>query len=170
MIRETCIEDRAALLALYPEVFPEEDLRPLVAALLALGEGCLSLVDVEGGAPVAHVAFTRCGTVRGTNTGALLGPLAVAPGHQRQGRGRAILLSGLERVAAQGVQQVFVLGDPGYYKRFGFRAEKAVATPFPIPEAWAAGWQSLTLPGCAPLPAGTLLVPAAWRDPALWAP
>ncbi|MEL6577827.1 MAG: hypothetical protein AAFQ81_18240, partial [Pseudomonadota bacterium] len=68
------------------------------------------------------------------------------------------------RVAAQGVQQVFVLGDPGYYKRFGFRAETAVATPFPMPEDWAAGWQSLTLPGCAPLPAGTLLVPAPWRE------
>ncbi|MEL6765990.1 MAG: N-acetyltransferase [Pseudomonadota bacterium] len=170
MILETCIDDTAALLALYRDVFPDEDLRPLVAALLALDRGCLSLVALESGTPVAHIAFTRCGTTPGESTGALLGPLAVAPGHQRQGRGTAILKSGLDLLAEQGVRQIFVLGDPGYYGRFGFRPETAVATPLPIPEDWASAWRSLTLAGRAPLPPGTLIVPKPWMDPALWAP
>jgi putative acetyltransferase len=62
-----------------------------------------------------------------------------------------------------------VLGDPAYYARFGFRPERGVAPPFPIPEAWAEAWQGLALAPDAPAPQGRLTVPAPWADPALWA-
>lgn len=160
-IRESRDEDRDALLALSVRAFPDEDLRPLVAALLDC-PACLSLCAMEAGAAVGHAVFTRC------DAGALLGPVAVAPERQRAGLGSTLLRDGLERLRAQDVAQVFVLGDPAYYRRFGFTPERAVTPPYPIPEAWADAWRSLRLGDRAPLAPGALRVPAPWRDPALW--
>lgn len=60
-----------------------------------------------------------------------LGPIAVAPGHQRQGVGARLITRALELVAAAGVPAVFLYGDPDYYGRFGFldAATWAVTTP-----------------------------------------
>ncbi|MEY8842115.1 N-acetyltransferase, partial [Cribrihabitans sp. XS_ASV171] len=77
---------------------------------------------------------------------------------------------GLDRLAAEGVRQVFVLGNPGYYGRFGFEAERQVTPPYPLPEAWGGAWQSLVLEGREPLPAGPLEVPGPWRNEAFWLP
>ncbi|MEM8699183.1 MAG: N-acetyltransferase, partial [Pseudomonadota bacterium] len=75
---------------------------------------------------------------------------------------------GVERLREIGTRQIFVLGDPAYYRRFGFRPEKAVTPPCPIPEDWAPAWQSLTLSD--PIAQGKLHVPAPWLTPAYWAP
>ncbi|MEM8665826.1 MAG: hypothetical protein AAGF49_17100 [Pseudomonadota bacterium] len=68
-----------------------------------------------------------------------------------------------------GVQKVFVLGDPAYYERLGFKMETEVATPQPIPDDWATAWQSISLTGTARF-AGKLDAPDPWREPKLWAP
>ncbi|MEO1456199.1 MAG: N-acetyltransferase [Pseudomonadota bacterium] len=167
-IRETTPDEVAAVLALYPVAFPEEELRPLVAALLEAGPDVLSLAGVDGASVVGHVLFTRCGG--GERTGALLGPLGVHPDHQRQGLGTALVRAGLSRLEEAGTAQVFVLGSPGYYGRFGFLPERGVCPPYPLPEAWAEAWQSLLLAERAPLPAGPLPLPDPWMDAALWAP
>lgn len=167
-VRETAPGETARLLALYPHAFPEEELRPLVSALLSLEDGVLSLGGFEGEEAVAHVLFTLCGTGQDTRTGALLGPLGVTPRLQRKGWGSHLVRAGLARLAEQGVRQVFVLGDPVYYGRFGFRPEREVSAPCPLPADWAEAWQSLPLAGRGPLAPGRLGVPAPWMDPALW--
>ncbi|MFC3614406.1 GNAT family N-acetyltransferase [Lutimaribacter marinistellae] len=164
-IRETRAVDRTKLLALYPKAFPEEDLTAVVAALLDR-EDVLSLTAVAGD-PIGHVAFTRCGPDR---SGALLGPLAVSPDNQAAGIGTALVRAGFDRLTEGGVHQVFVLGDPSYYQRFGFEAEHSVEPPYALPAEWDGAWQSVSLAGRAPLPAGPLSLPAPWMDRSLWAP
>jgi putative acetyltransferase len=168
-IRESTARDGAAIDKLYPEVFPDEDLRPLVKSLLRDTPGVLSLVAVGGGAVIGHVAFTRCAVGDGSGAAALLGPLAVAPAWQGRGVGSALVRTGFERLHAGGFDQVFVLGDPAYYRRFGFEADTAVAPPHPVPDEWRTAWQSVKLHRDAPTRQATLRVPKAWDEPALWA-
>jgi putative acetyltransferase len=179
-IRDTRPDDLAAIERLYADAFPDEELRPLVRTLLQETPGVLSLAataetDAEteaaagaGPALVGHVAVTPCAVRGAAARAALLGPLAVAPARQRSGIGRALVDAGLDRLRGAGVARVFVLGDPGYYRRFGFAPERAVTPPYPLPGAWGDGWQSLAL---APAPLhGALEVPPAWAEPAYWAP
>lgn len=167
-IRESAPADRAAIEALYPEVFPQEDLLPLVGTLLREGGSVLSLVALRGVALVGHGVFTMCSIEGSSARAALLGPLAVAPAAQQQGIGSAIVRTGLQRLERDGVVSVFVLGDPAYYRRFGFTPETRVAPPYALPEAWRGAWQSRRLGTMAPPEAGTLCVPRPWREPALW--
>jgi len=166
-IREGTPGDRAEIFALYPRAFPDEDLLPLLRTLLD-EIGVLSLVAIAEGRLAGHVAFTECGISDGERKLALLGPVAVAPERQRQGIGGALIREGLDRLAGRGVSRVFVLGDPAYYGRFGFRPERRVQPPYPLPEEWRDAWQSQPLGEEKPAPAGTLVVPPCWRDPALW--
>ena len=108
---------------------------------------------------VGHVIFTRCGIGEGSNDAALLAPLAVAPDRQRQGIGSAIVQAGLQRLPTIGVDQVYVLGDPAYYGRLGFRPEVGVTPPYPLPAEWQEAWQSINLAPSRPDRQGKLSVP-----------
>ena len=100
----------------------------------------------------------------------MLAPLAVDPAVQRQGVGTALVQEGVRRLTDLGFAKLFVLGDPGYYRRHGFAAETAISPPYQLPEEWAGAWQGLPLgEGVADL-AGTLRVPEPWQDKALWLP
>lgn len=165
-IRDTALEDLAALEALYPAAFPDEDLLPLVRGLLVEPAGLISLGAYSDGDLIGHVIFTHC-TAGGAPVG-LLAPLGVHPDWQRGGIGSALVHEGIARMRSEGVRQVCVLGDPGYYGRFGFAAEAAIEPPYRLPPEWAGAWQSVLLEG-EPL-AGTLTPPAPFRDPALWLP
>lgn len=164
ILRDATPDDLPALLALYPLAFPDEDLRPLLHRLAAV-PGVLSLVATDGVTLAGHLAMTPClpaGAV-------LLGPVAIAPARQLQGLGRRLITEAARRMAAQGAVQVQVLGDPGYYARLGFRPDRTLASPFALPPDWDGAWQVMPLTD-APLLTGTLQVPAAWDDPALWGP
>lgn len=52
-----------------------------------------------------------------------LGPVSVAPDLQGRGIGSALIQEGLSQVRASGAKGCVVLGDPGYYLRFGFRQD-----------------------------------------------
>ena len=71
-------------------------------------------------------------------------------------------------LAALGVERIFVLGDPAYYRRFGFEPERRIAPPYELPEAWADAWRSTAIGSGPPLAPGALRVPPPWADPALW--
>ena len=169
-IRTSNDDDRRALEALYPLAFTDEDLLPLVRELLDQGKPPLSLVALADGRLVGHVIFTPCSVARWAEPLSLLAPLAVTPESQGQGVGSALVRAGLARCLAAGATYAFVLGDPGYYARFGFAAERGVRTPYPIPAEWATAWQSVRLTDDAPPLEGTLQVPPPWQQRALWAP
>jgi putative acetyltransferase len=62
-----------------------------------------------------------------------LGPVAVRTARQGQGVGSALVRQANARARELGFDIIFVLGDPGYYSRFGFSV--AEAAPFPSPYA-----------------------------------
>lgn len=56
----------------------------------------------------------------------LLGPLAVEPAQQGRGIGKALVRHGLNEAARQGHALCVVVGDPSYYRPYGF----APASPY----------------------------------------
>ena len=172
VIREVGARELDAVLALYPKAFPDEDLRSLVTALATGTADTVSLAAFAGGEPVGHAVFTLFdgGASTHDGRGALLGPLGVHPAWQQRGIGTSLVRDGLSRLAASGVRQVFVLGDPGYYARHGFGAETRIRPPYELPGEWNGTWQSLALKGAAPLAGERIHLPVEWMDPALWRP
>jgi putative acetyltransferase len=88
------------------------------------GDLVLALVAERSGCVAGYVAFPRLSLRNGESAirAAGLAPLGVAPQWQRQGIGGALVREGLARLKAAGEALVFVLGDPAYYRRFGFVA------------------------------------------------
>ncbi|RRH75084.1 GNAT family N-acetyltransferase [Falsigemmobacter faecalis] len=89
----------------------------------------LSLVAVSEGGLSGHIAFS--GVKIGGQAGAWygLGPLSVAPDRQGQGIGSALLRAGLDRLQGLNAAGVVVLGDPGFYGRFGFAVRAGLRYP-----------------------------------------
>src|SRR5262245_18720352 len=101
----------------------------LVDRLRGDGDALISLVAVAGnGELVGHVLFSRL-PIEGPRTraaeAAALAPLAVRPEHQRKGIGSALTKAGIGACAARGVAAIVVVGDPKFYRRFGFSTEAA---------------------------------------------
>ncbi len=107
----------------------------------------LSLVADDGGVIVGHAAFSPV-RIDGRDCGWFgLGPVSVAPARQRGGIGGALIRQGLAALRAEGAAGCVVLGDPGYYRRFGF-ATGGLRYPGPPPEYF------LQLALCGDAPAG----------------
>jgi len=91
----------------------------------------LSLVAVGAGEVIGHVVCTR-GHV-GVAPVLALGPLSVRPDCQRRGAGSALMHAVLGAADALGEPLVALLGEPAYYRRFGFRpaADYQITPPRP---------------------------------------
>lgn len=74
------------------------------------------------------------------------GPLSVRPDSQGRGVGGALMNAVLGAADALGEPLVALLGDPGYYWRFGFRASSECGITPPVPE-WGRYFQVRTLAG-----------------------
>ncbi|UXY14534.1 N-acetyltransferase [Chitiniphilus purpureus] len=93
----------------------------LIEALGDAGHVTLSLVAADDHGEVAgHVLFSPVGIPGVAGLAVGLAPIAVAPEYQRRGLGAALVREGLRQLHGDGVAAVVVLGDPGYYRRFGF--------------------------------------------------
>jgi putative acetyltransferase len=79
-----------------------------------------SLVAVSNGELVGNVVFSDV-SIDGKSGWVGLGPVSVKPGLQRVGVGSALINAGLERIRNQGAEGCVLVGDPGYYQRFGFK-------------------------------------------------
>lgn len=169
-IRHSRPDDLASIARLYPQAFPDEDLLPLVRHLLTQEPDILSLVAEAEQSLSGHILFTICGLTGTDVRAALLAPLAVAPAWQRQGVGTALIRESLRQLQSAGVDQVYVLGDPAYYGRTGFKPESGIAPPYPLPDEYRDAWQSLSLGSAPPLDHGPLKLPQVWMQPALWGP
>ena len=80
----------------------------------------LSLVAEDGGEVVGYLAASdaRIGAMSGWG---LIGPVAVLPSRHGEGIGSALMTEAIQRLRA-GSKGAALVGDPGYYGRFGFRA------------------------------------------------
>jgi putative acetyltransferase len=124
-IRQECPEDVDAIRDLITFAFKgaphsSQTEAAIVAALRREGALTLSLVAIEDGALVGHVAFSPV-TINGETNGWYgLGPVAVRSERQRRGIGRALIQEGLDHLREMNAEGCVVLGNPAYYSRFGF--------------------------------------------------
>jgi putative acetyltransferase len=92
----------------------------IVDALRNAGALTISLVAVDEGVIVGHIAFSPV-TINGAANGWYgLGPVSVLPDRQRSGIGQTLIRTGLEHLRRINAQGCVVLGEPAYYGRFGF--------------------------------------------------
>lgn len=134
-LRDEAPSDAPAVAALLRAAFGGEDEAGLVADLRAAGGALVALVaEGPGGEVVGHVMFSPLEIAREGQApilAAALAPLAVAPAWQRRGIGAALAEAGLARCRDLGVPGAVVLGDPAYYRRFGFDAARAAGFSAP---------------------------------------
>lgn len=121
IVRPETPEDAAAVRDVETRAFDRAGEAALVDALRDAGKATVSLVATVDGRVVGHVLFSPV-TLDGAPLGLGLAPLAVDPDVQRRGVGIALVRAGLDAARAAGHGVVVVLGDPAYYRRFGFVA------------------------------------------------
>lgn len=92
----------------------------IVAALRRVGALTVSLVAESDGMIIGHIAFSPVFISGEISSFHALGPLAVSPGRQRKGVGRALVRAGLDALRRAGWRGCLAVGDPAYYRRFGF--------------------------------------------------
>jgi putative acetyltransferase len=132
LIRQEMPIDGAPIRRVHLESFPTAAEADLVDQLREDGDVAISLVTEADTAVVAHVLFSP---MTAPFRALSLAPVAVLPAYRRQGLAAGLIQAGLVQAATQGWNAVFVLGDPAYYKRFGFDAglASAFASPYAGP-------------------------------------
>ena len=110
----------------------------IVDHLRSAGALTVSLVAELDDRLAGHVALSPV-TIAGSDRGWFgLGPIAVLPEYQGQGIGAALIEAGLAELRRHGAKGCVLLGDPGYYRRFGFRADPRLTLPDVPPEYFQA--------------------------------
>jgi putative acetyltransferase len=160
IVRACQTRDSAAIRSLLVAAFAGPAEADLVDRLRASGDLVLSLAAERSGQMVGYAAFPRLDLETAERTVPVCGlaPLAVRPACQRQGVGAQLVRHGLATLRERAEALVFVLGDEGYYGRFGFSAAQAAgfASPYAGPH-----FQALRLSPAAPQ-AGTVRYPRAF--------
>ncbi|MFB2837529.1 GNAT family N-acetyltransferase [Floridanema evergladense] len=93
----------------------------IIHALRAAGVLTISLVAEIDRKVVGHIAFSPVTISDGTAGWYGLGPISVLPDYQKQGIGKTLINEGLSLLKDMGAQGCALVGDPNYYKRFGFK-------------------------------------------------
>ncbi len=159
LIRREAPTDVDAVDEVHARAFASDLMLPVEVALLrALRASsswlpALSLVAEDGsGQLVGHVVCTR-GRVERTAAVAL-GPIGVLPDHQGRGVGTALMHSVIAAADASNEPLVALLGEPAFYRRFGFvpGADLAIAAP---ELDWGDYFQVRVLSAYRPAMAGT---------------
>jgi putative acetyltransferase len=110
----------------------------IVRELRKAGQLAISLIADDGGAVVGHVALSPVSISDGTLNWYGLGPISVLPEHQRRGVGSRLMREALRRLRDSGASGCVLLGEPGYYRRFGFIADPRLILPGVPPEYFQA--------------------------------
>jgi putative acetyltransferase len=133
IVRDAAPGDEAAVRRMVTAAFGRSAEAALVEALRESGEAVISLVAEEEGIVFGHILFSR---LRAPERCLALAPLSVAPERQTRGIGSQLVLDGLARARRDGWAAVFLVGEPGYYERFGFRAAVAERFETAYPKAY----------------------------------
>ncbi len=122
----------------------------IVDALRESGNLTLSLVAEQGQAVIGHIAISPVIISPCAQGWYGLGPLSVEPNSQQRGIGSALVQAALDLLKRSGAAGCVVLGEPGYYSRFGFQHDPGLILPG-IPGDY---FQALSFG--APIPSGTV--------------
>ena len=153
LLRRECPMDAEAVRRVHALAFATADVGGapvpeawLVDALRAGGHipPACSIVAIEGDTVVGHVVCSRASVGEPTGTGSAqvlaLGPLGVIPDRQSRGIGSALMHAVLAAADACDVAAVVLLGEPTYYRRFGFEPARWWGITPPDP-SWERGFQ-----------------------------
>lgn len=128
----------------------------IVDALRDAGALSLSLVADDGGSVVGHVAFSRV-LIDGAEVGwYTLGPIGVLPDRQKQGIGSRLIDEGIKALRNLGANGCCLVGEPNYYRRFGFRNTPDLGIPGVPPEYF------MCLPLSGEIPRGSVALHPAF--------
>ena len=136
LIREEDPADTAAVRAIVQKAFGRPDEARLVERLRADGDTVLAAVAVSNEIIVGYVMLSK---MMAPFRAVGLAPVAVLPKCQRRGIATQLIRWALQWVEQHGWEGVFVLGDPSFYRRFGFDPETAAGfeTPYAGPHFMA---------------------------------
>jgi putative acetyltransferase len=93
----------------------------IINSLRAADALTISLVAEIDGRVVGHIAFSSVTISDGSIGWYDLGPVSVLPEYQKQGIGKSLVNKGLSMLKELDGQGCTLVGDPNYYKHFGFR-------------------------------------------------
>lgn len=174
-VRVATAADTDGIREIYAQAFPSGEAETVANLALELlvhksNPDTFALVSEADDRLIGHVAFSPVTIdASGHRQAYILAPLAVRPVYQCDGVGSTLVRTGLARLADQGVDVVFVYGDPAYYGRFGFDAAAASTYTAPYELQFPFGWQAITL---SETPATetpfTITCVEPLSDPALW--
>ena len=146
-IRPQTGDDAAGVAELLARAFTEEPAIVGLEEALSRRSDSWGIVAAADDVVVGHVRLTR-GWVDAPDRVVevlVLGPLSVAPEHQRQGIGGRLLTEALAVADRLEAPAVFLEGDPGYYGRQGWRPAAEIGVTPPSERIPAPGCQVVTL-------------------------
>ena len=94
----------------------------IIHALRTANALTVSLIAQIDGTVVGHIAFSPVSFTDGSENWYGLGPISVTPAYQKQGIGTSLVNQGLRLLKDADAQGVCLVGDPNFYKRFGFKS------------------------------------------------
>lgn len=110
----------------------------IVRELRKSGALYISLVAEYQGKVIGHVAISPVTISDGAIGWFGLGPISVSPDNQRSGVGSKLMLAAIEALKDSGASGCVLLGEPTYYRRFGFKPESSIVYPDVPPEYFQA--------------------------------
>ena len=129
IVRDEQPADRAVIREVVQAAFGQAAEADLVDRLREDGDAVVSLVAVEERAILGHVLLSR---MQAPFRALGLAPVSVRPDRQRSGVGSGLVRVG-DAARDESWDAVFVLGDPAFYRRFGFDPEAARGFARPTP-------------------------------------
>jgi putative acetyltransferase len=152
-IRSETPQDAAAIAAIIRQAFAATEYgysgeAELVERLRAMKGLALSMVAEDKGEILGHIAFSPAQVNGKAGSWYQLAPVSVRPDFRCQGIGSALIRAGINGLEGLGASACFVLGDPGYYTRFGFVSDPCLSDTAPAPNAF---FMRLVIKGAAPI-------------------
>ncbi len=128
-IQKVTKETQPKVYALLRRAFPHSEYEAgLVQKLHENGKPVHEWICIHTNKAIAYIAFSNA--YNGNDIcGLHLAPMAVAPEFQKQGVGSELLRFALRKEPIKS-QTLFVLGEPAYYKKFGFEPCSMPICPF----------------------------------------
>ena len=129
MIREATVHDSDEIREILDAAFAPSMIESrIVSAVVSDDKPFFAWVVEIDSAIVGYILFTQA--TRGSEPiGFHLGPVAVSPVFQKQGLGSKLISETLQMEPLRDAP-VFVLGDPRFYERFGFKETTSAICPY----------------------------------------
>lgn len=113
--------DTDAIHALTAAAFGREVEAAIVDLARRANDITWSIVALDDGTLVGHVMASPMTLTPDPGLRCIaIGPISVAPDRQGEGIGSTLMVEVIDRARAEGYDAILLLGNPDYYRRFGF--------------------------------------------------